>query len=94
MKRAIGHNSGRISIGPLPFNRIPRTIRRKWVSGRQDPTHCATKMATVSLKVRDGLPSAGRAATGRCHSMEVDIGPSRMENCRAGHPITAIDVYN
>ena len=39
--RAMGQRSGMTSVKPLPFNKIPRTTRRKCVSGRIYPTSCA-----------------------------------------------------
>ena len=40
-KISSGQTSGRISAAPLPLSRMPRTIRRKCVSGSTSPIHCA-----------------------------------------------------
>ena len=50
-KNIIGHTSGQISAMPLPLSRIPRTMRRKWVTGSTSPIHCA----------HTGMPWKGKA---------------------------------
>ena len=38
---AIGHSSGATSSRPFPLSRMPRTMRRKCVSGKTSPMYCA-----------------------------------------------------
>ena len=40
-KTASGQRCGQTSAKPLPFSMMPRTTRRKWVSGSTSPITCA-----------------------------------------------------
>ena len=55
-----GQTSGRISATPLPLSRMPRTMRRKCVSGSASPIVCAH-----SGMPRNGNMKPERSSEGR-----------------------------